>query len=364
VAAFAVASALCAFAPNIGILIALRLVQGLAGAFGIVISRAIVRDLFRGDQAARVFSTLMMVTGVAPVLAPLAGGQIARVTDWRGLFAVLFAAGVLLFLAAFRLPETLPQSARRPSGLRTVGAEFAVLGRDRRFTGYALVMSLTGCALFTYISFGTFVLQGRYGLSAQEFSAVFAVNSVGIVLSGNLNRMLVGRFSPARLLAAGFGTGLAGALLALAAVLCRLGLPGLLPGLFLVTASVGLISPNATALSMDGHGERAGSASALLGVLQFTTGAIVPPLVAGGAGASPVSMTVTMLAAFAAALAALVAIAPRRAIAEPEPAPLVLDREFKLSRTSGCVSSRAGTATRRRSRSSRAVPRRWRRAGT
>jgi MFS transporter, DHA1 family, multidrug resistance protein len=337
VAAFAVASALCALAPNIGTLIALRLVQGLAGSFGIVISRAVVRDLFHGDAASRVFSTLMMVTGVAPVLAPLAGGQIVRVTDWRGLFAVLAAVGVLLFLAALRLPETLREQARRPAGLRAVGAEFAVLWRDRRFTGYALVMSLTGCALFTYISFGTFVLQGGYGLSAQEFSAIFAANSVGIVLSGNLNRMLVGRLSVGWLLAAGLGTGVAGALLAFAAVFSGLGLPGLLPGLFLLTASVGLISPNATALSMDGHGDRAGSASALLGVLQFAVGAIVPPLVSGAAGATARSMTVTVLASFAAGLAALAVVAPRRAPAEPEPQPLVLDPEFKLSRTGTCV---------------------------
>jgi DHA1 family bicyclomycin/chloramphenicol resistance-like MFS transporter len=325
VAAFAIASALCAFAPSIWILIALRLVQGLAGSFGIVISRAMVRDLFRGDQAARVFSTLMMVTGVAPVIAPLAGGQIVRVTDWRGLFAVLFVVGVLLFLAALSLPETLREQERRPAGLRTVGAEFAVLARDRRFTGYALVMSLTGCALFTYISFGTFVLQGGYGLSAQEFSAVFAAISVGIVLSGNLNRMIVGRFSPAALVAAGTGIGLAGALLGLAAVLSGLGLPALLPGLFVVAAVAGITSPNATAMSMERHGDRAGSASALLGVMQFTAGAIVPPLVSGAVGATAVSMTATMVAGFTAALAVLVVTVSRRAGAETERQPLVLD---------------------------------------
>ena len=329
VAAFAVASALCALAPDIGILIALRLVQGLAGAFGIVISRAVVRDLFRGDGAARVFSTLMMVTGVAPVLAPLAGGQIVRFTDWRGLFVVLFVVGVLLALAALSLPETLGEQERRPAGLRAVGAEFALLVRDRRFAGYALVMSLTGCALFTYISFGTFVLQGGYGLSAQEFSAVFATISVGIVLAGNLNRMIVGRFSPATLVTAGTGLGLGGALLALAAVLGGLGLPALLPALFVVAAVAGIISPNATAMSMDGHGDRAGSASALLGVLQFTTGAIIPPLVSGAAGATGVSMTATMVAGFTAALAARAAISARRAIAGPESAQLVLDPEFK-----------------------------------
>jgi len=324
VAAFTVASALCAVAPNIGALIVLRLMQGLAGAFGLVISRAMVRDLFRGDAASRVFSTLLMVSGVAPVLAPLAGGQIARVTDWRGLFAVLFIVGALLFLAALGLPETLPEQARRPAGLRAVAAEFAVLGRDRRFTSYALVIALTSCSLFTYISFGTFVLQSGYGLSAQEFSLVFAVNSAGIVLAGNLNRVMVGRSSPGRLLAVGISVGLAGTLLAFAAVLFNLGLPALLPGLFLLTAVAGLISPNATALSMDRHGDRAGSASALLGVVQFTAGAVVPPLVSDVAGATAVSMSATMLAAFAAALGAL---APARVAADPQTQPLIPDPE-------------------------------------
>jgi DHA1 family bicyclomycin/chloramphenicol resistance-like MFS transporter len=315
VAVFAAASALCAVAQNIWLLIAFRLVQGLAGAFGIVISRAMVRDLFRGDHAARVFSTLMIVSGLAPVVAPLAGGQIVRVTSWRGLFVVLAIVGVVLVLAALRLPETLPEADRRPASLRAVGAEFAVLARDRQFTGYALVLALSGCALFTYISLGSFVLQGRYGVTAQEFSVIFAVNSVGIVLAGNLNRMAVGRFSPPRLLAGGICGGLAGAVVAAAAALCGWGLPGLLPGLFLVTTVAGFIMPNATAMSMNRHGDLAGSASGLLGVLQFAVGAVVPPLVSSR-GVTAVVMTVTILASFACALAAFTAATAGRASAE------------------------------------------------
>jgi MFS transporter, DHA1 family, multidrug resistance protein len=304
VAVFAVASMLCTVAPNIWLLIAFRFAQGLAGAFGIVISRAMVRDLFRGGEAARAFSTLMVVGGLAPVLAPLIGGQIARVTNWRGLFVVLTVVGVALFLAALFLPETLGEQARRPVGLRATGAEFAALARDRRFVGYLLVLSLSSCALFAYISLGSFVLQDGYGLSAQGFSAVFAVNSAGIVLMGNLNRMALGRFSSAWLLSSGVCVGLAGGVISCAAALCGWGLPALLPGLFLITASVGLIMPNGTALGMELHGERAGSASALLGMFQFTVGAIVAPLVSSR-GATAVTMTVTTLTSFAAAMAAL-----------------------------------------------------------
>ena len=328
VAVFTASSALCAIAPDIWLLIVFRLAQGLGGAFGIVIARAMVRDLFHGDQAARVFSTLVIVTGVAPVLAPLAGGQIVRVTDWRGLFVVLAVVGVVLFLGALSLPETLGEQARRPAGLRAVGAEFAVLGRDRRFVGYALVLSLSGCALFTYISLSSFVLQGGYGLSAQEFSAVFAVNSVGIVLAGNLNRVAVGRFSPSRLLAGGICGGLTGGVIAFAAALWGWGLPALLPGLFLIVADLGFIMPNATAMSMDRHGERAGSASALLGVLQFSVGAFVPPLVSSG-GATAITMTVTVLASYVGALAAFAATTAGRSSAADEQ-PAAPDPQFGL----------------------------------
>lgn len=332
VAAFAVASVLCALAPDIWILIGLRLLQGLAGAFGIVVARAMVRDLFHGGRAAGVFSTLMMVSGLAPVVAPLAGGQIARVTDWRGLFAVLAAVGALLLVAAFSLPETLAEQARRTGGLRAAGAEFAALGRDRHFVGYALVLAVSGCGLFTYISLGSFVLQSGYGLSAQEFSVVFAVNSLGIVLASNINRMAVARFSPSRLLADGICMGLVGAATAFAAALGGWGLPALLPGLFLITAAAGFILPNATAMSMDRHGERAGSASALLGVLQFGIGALVPPVVSALGGATAVSMTAAVLASFTAAMAAFAATASRTVRAADWRTP-VQDEEFDLSRT-------------------------------
>jgi len=304
--AFAVASVLCALAPNLWLLVALRLVQGLAGAAGLVISRAMVRDLYSGDRAVRVFSSLMAVTGLAPVVAPLAGGQLARITDWRGTFWVLAGIGVLLLVAAAFLPETLaPENRHRGTG---VLAPFAALGRDRGFIGYVLVLALGGSALFTYIGLSSFVLQGGYGLDAQAYSLIFAANSVGIVLTSNVNRLVVRRFGPRRMLTSGIATGLTGGVVALVAALTGAGLPLLLPGLFLVVAAVGLAMPNATALGMERHGDRAGSASALLGTLQFLSGAVIPPLLSSG-GATDVIMAAGATGSYLAALLALLTLA-------------------------------------------------------
>ncbi len=315
VATYAVASLLCALAPDVWSLIAFRLVQGLAGAAGLVIARAMVRDLFDGDAAARVFSLLGLVSGLAPVVAPLAGGQLARFTDWRGMFVALTVVGLLLLVGSLGLPETLAPENRHTGGLRMTGRQFAVLVRDRGFVGYAMVLSLASCSLFIYITLSPFVLQDGYEVSAQAFSTIFAANSLGIVCASNLNGLLVGRYGARRMLGIGLVVGLTGALAALAGVLAGWGLPGLLPGLFVAVSSVGLVSPNTNALAMSPHGERAGTASALLGVVQFLTGAVVPPLLSVG-GANALSMTLAIGVTSAAAstvLFTMTRVRPRRA---------------------------------------------------
>lgn len=306
---FAVTSLLCALAPNLWLLVALRLIQGLAGAAGLVISRAMVRDLYSGDRAVRVFSSLMAVTGLAPVVAPLAGGQLARITDWRGTFWVLAGIAVVLLLAAAFLPETLaPEARHRATGLV---ASFAVLGRDRVFVGYVLVLALGGSALFTYIGLSSFVLQDQYGIGATTYSLIFAANSVGIVITSNINRVVVRRCGPRRMLATGLTCGLTGGLIALTASLTGAGLPMLLPGLFLVVSGVGFSMPNSTALGMERHGERAGAASALLGTLQFLSGALVPPLLSSG-GATDLVMAAGVSASYLAATLVLLTLARAR----------------------------------------------------
>lgn len=308
---FALMSVLCAAAPNLWILVALRLIQGMAGAAGQVISRAVVRDLYRGARAVRVFSSLMAVTGIAPVVAPLAGGQLARVTDWRGVFLVLAGLALLVLLvAALCLPETLaPENRHRGTSMVS---SFGTLLRDRVFIGYVLVLALGGSALFTYIGLSSFVLQNQYGVTATTYSLMFAANSVGIVIASNINRLVVRRFGPRRMLASGLTCGLTGGIVALTASLTGAGLPMLLPGLFLVVTGVGFNMPNSTALGMERHGERAGAASALLGTLQFLTSAAIPPLLSSG-GATDLVMAAGVTGSYLAALLALLTLARARA---------------------------------------------------
>ena len=307
VGAYTVASALCAAAPTISALIGLRFVQGATGAAGIVISRAIVRDTHHGVALVRFFSMLMLVTGLAPILAPVIGGQVLEFTSWRGAFVVMAAIGALLLVAtAAGLRETLPPEHRRDSGVRATAATMAALLRDRHFTGFALAGGLAFGGMFTYIAGSPFVLQEIYGASPQAFAAVFAVNSVGIVALGQLNGRLAGRVDPLTMLRIGVTTmAVAGCVLFAVVAIGSLPPAALLVPLWVFVASVGLVFPNTTALALAGHPEVAGTASALLGVLQFVIGAAAAPLagIAGTGTAVPMGATMALLSL--ASLAAL-----------------------------------------------------------
>jgi MFS transporter, DHA1 family, multidrug resistance protein len=295
--AYALTSLFCALAPSIGILIGLRLLQGLGGAAGIVIARATVRDLYGGLDLARFMAWMMAVNGLAPILAPILGGQLLRVTSWRGVFAVLAVIGIaLLGSAAFGLRETLPPEQRRPGGIGVTLRIFTRLLTDRTFVGYGLSAGLALAAMFAYIAGAPFVLENIYHVSPQGFSLIFATNALGVVLSSQISGRLVRRLGARRLLTIGLGVALAGGLLLPVVVVANLGLPGILPALFLVVASVGLISPNAVALALAAHTRDAGSASALLGVLQYIIGAAVAPLVGLWGTATALPMAAIMAA--------------------------------------------------------------------
>lgn len=309
---FAVTAGLCALAPSIELLLVLRFLGGLAGGAGIVIARAMVRDLYDGAAAARVFAMLVMVSGVAPVAAPLLGGQLLRFTDWRGVFGVLAAIGAVLLVAAFTQRETLPVGRRRAAGFRLT---FTVLGgllRDRRFLVPALVGGLGICGMFVYIAMSSFVLQDVHGLDAQTYSLVFAANALGIVAFSQLSARLVGRFGPRAMLGAGVVLALVAGVAMLVGVLVSTSVWALLPPLFVLVACVGLIMPNATALAMGDQGGAAGAASALLGLIQFGFGAVIPPLASLG-GVSPLVMSVTTVATAALAVTVFVIGRPRSA---------------------------------------------------
>lgn len=297
---YALASLACGLAPTVAALMALRFVQGLAGATGIVIARAIVRDTSSGAAAARGYSWLMLVTALAPVCAPLLGGGLLRVTTWRGIFVTLAAVGLLLLLTVgCWLRETLPRRRRVSPGVRATGAAFWGLATDRGFVGHTLPSGLAFGAMFAYISGSPFVLQDIHGLSPQAFGLVFGVNALGLTGATYLNARLVGWVAPRRLLQTGLGViTLAGLGLLAVTVTPGPGLPPLLAGLFLLVSSIGLIRPNATALALSRFPDSAGSASALLGSVQFVVAAATAPLVgaAGEATALPMAAVIAALA--------------------------------------------------------------------
>ncbi|MEU2870367.1 multidrug effflux MFS transporter [Streptomyces olivoreticuli] len=315
---YVLATAVCALAPTAELLIGFRLVQGLAGAAGIVIARAVVRDLYDGVAMARFFSTLMLISGVAPVVAPLIGGQVLRLTDWRGVFVVLTAVGLLLTLVVWRgLGETLPPERRQAGGLReTLKAMGGLLG-DRVFTGYMLSGGFAFAALFAYISASPFVIQDIYGASPQTFSLLFGVNSIGLVLVGQINgKVLVGRVSLDKALGAGLAVVTLASLALLLMASGVFGEPGLVPiaaGLFVLMSAMGLAMPNTNAQALMRSRDAAGSASALLGTSTFALGAVASPLVGiAGEGTAVPMAAVQVACAVAAVVSFLVLCRPWR----------------------------------------------------
>ena len=301
VAIYVLASLLCALAPSAILLVLFRLVQGLAGAAGIVIARAVVRDMYSGVPAARYFSRLILVMGVAPILAPVLGGQVLRVGSWHGIFLVLALVTALLFVSALVwLPETLPAHLRRAGSLRDTGRRFGIIARDTRFVGYALSAGLAFGAMFAYISGSPFVLQGIYHVSPQTFSVIFGLNALGFVVTSQINGSLVSRIAPSRLLMGGLIVTAIGGLALLGVLLVGgLGLAAVLVPLFVLVSSIGFVVPNATALALSRHAEAAGTGSALLGVIQSGIAAFGAPLVglAGITSAVPMGTVIAVAGA-------------------------------------------------------------------
>jgi MFS transporter, DHA1 family, multidrug resistance protein len=312
-ALYAAASLVCAVAPSTPTLITARFGQGLAGAAGIVIGRAIVRDLHSGAAAARLFSMLVLVTGVAPVVAPLIGGQILTVGSWRLIFVALAAIGAIVAIAAaLGLPETLPPQRRHPGGVRDTARTLGRLLTERSLVGYALACGLAYGAMVAYISGSSFVLQNVYGASPQAYSAMFAVTALGLVVASQVGARLVGRLGPRRLLTIGVTTSASGGLVALLAVVAGLGLAVLLPALMLTVSSHGIVLPNATALALADHRDVAGSASAAMGLVQYTIGGAIAPVAGLGGEHTALPMTVAMAALGIGAVLAPALLAPTR----------------------------------------------------
>ncbi|KQS16083.1 MFS transporter [Exiguobacterium sp. Leaf187] len=296
--AYLLASLACAMAPTIEVLIALRFIQGAAGASGIVISRAIVRDLFDGPELTRFFAALSLVNGTAPILAPVIGGQLLRFGDWHFVFYLLAILSTMMLLAvALRLPETLPLDRRVEGNLTTTLKTFGRLLTDRVFIGYAFAQAFVMGAMFAYISGSPFVLQNIYGASPQQFSFLFGLNGIGIILAAQIAGRLAGRVDSERLMRISLTIVASASILLFLALTLTNQLIFVMIPLFFVVSSVGLISTLGFTLAMQNYGATAGSASALLGLLPMLVGSLVSPLVGimGEQSAVPMGLIIMTL---------------------------------------------------------------------
>ncbi|PRB04263.1 multidrug effflux MFS transporter [Microbacterium sp. MYb64] len=322
VAAYIGTSLLCAAAPSVGLLIAARFVQGLAGGVGIVIAQAAGRDVYAGGALIRFYGRLTVVGGFAAIVGPLLGGALSTVADWRGLFlflAVIGSAILLITLLAFG--ETLPAADRTVGGLRRTLQDFRTLLADRIFLGAVLSQGFLYAAVFAYLAGATYVLQDIYGLSPQGYALAFGANSAGFMVFGYFAGRAAEQWSVRGTLTVGVAiTGL-GALGLLAAGIAPMPLWVVLVSLFALASGVATASPPATTLALVEYPQIAGTASSLLGMVRFGFGGIAAPLVgiAGAASILPLGL-VTVAATVLAAVSFAVLARPRRGGA-PAPGP-------------------------------------------
>lgn len=310
-----VASLVCLFAPNIEVLGAGRVLQGFGAAAAAVVAVAVVGDLYVDSAAATVMSRLILVLGVAPVIAPSLGAVVLLKASWHWIFAVLVVlAGLLLLLAALALPETLPVPHRRPLHVRSIVATYGELLRDFRFMTLVLVAALSMAGLFGYIAAAPFVLQGDYGLNQQSFALVFAAGAIILIGATQSNVVLLRRFSPqAIMLVALIVSVVAAIVFVVLAVTGVAGLAGFLAPVLVILGGMGLVLPNAPAVALSRHHDASGTAAALLGAAQFGLGAVTAPVV-GMLGNNEFALALVMLVGSAIALAAMVFVGlPSRA---------------------------------------------------
>ncbi|HWS58286.1 MAG TPA: multidrug effflux MFS transporter [Actinotalea sp.] len=306
-----VLSLLCAVAVTIEQLQTVRVLQGLASAGATVVAMAMIRDRYAGSEAARLMSRLVLVIAVAPLFAPTVGGFVAGLWGWRAVFVALaLLALALLVLVVVALPETLPPERRADHGVRRLVHGYVDLLHDRQFVALGVIPGLGMAVIMSYVSGSPFVLRDGFGLTAQEFSVVFAIGGTALVVGSQVNAALVRRVGPLRLLrlgapASAFLTGV----LVLVAWTGAGGLAGFVVALWFALALLGLVMANASALALSRHGERAGTAAATIGFIQTALAGAVSPLV-GVLGGGALAMTGVMFASMATATLVLALATP------------------------------------------------------
>jgi len=279
---YLVSSLICAIAPNIYLLIVSRFIQGFAAAGGLVISRAVVRDLFSGRELTKFFASLMLIGNLGPIVAPIIGGAILSFASWKVVFLVLSGIGIILTITvSFKLEETLPQEKRVPSNIKQVVSNFGSLLRDREFAGYAFTQGFTTAGIFAYVSGISFVYQNIYGVSPQVFSLLFGINGIGLIIGTQIVGRL-SRFSEKTFLKSGLVLSISASFLLVIAIIVHAPLIAVAIPIFLFVMSISIIGTSSFSLAMETKGHLAGSASALLGLLPFLLGSLSAPLVGIG----------------------------------------------------------------------------------
>lgn len=301
-AVYLVASLACAFSPNIGVLIAFRFIQGFAASAGIVISRAIARDLYSGHELTKFFSLLLLVGNLGPLVAPVTGSGILSFTTWVGVFIALSLLGLyLLIMTKWQLQETLPADRRRPSNFMEQLRNYGSLLRDRQFVGYMLAQGIMIAGVFAYVSGTPFIYQNIYGASPTVFALLFGSNGISLIIGSQVVGRMSHRVSEHAFLLFGLWLAILASVTVLVVAIFHGPLFALVIPLFFFVAAIGITSTAAFPLAMESQGHMAGSAAALLGVIPFLLGAVVSPLVgiAGEHTAVPLGVIILMTSAAA-----------------------------------------------------------------
>ncbi|WP_240418815.1 multidrug effflux MFS transporter [Paenibacillus periandrae] len=312
------ASFTCALAPNIEFFIVVRFLQGFAASAGIVISRAIVRDVYNGHELTKFFSLLMLVSNLAPLVAPVAGSGIISFTTWVGVFVVLGLIGIFLsIMTTWNLEETLPVEQRVPSNFMQVLINFKLLLQDPQFAGYALAQGIMIAGVFAYVSGTPFIYQNIYGASPQLFEILFGSNGISLIIGSQIVGRLTHRFSERSFLLTGLLLAGCSSAAVLIAALVHAPLWALVIPLFFFVASIGMTATASFSLAMEHQSHVAGSAAALLGLIPFILGAVVSPLVGIAGEHTAVPLGVIILSTSVMALLAYLGLVrrPRKELA-------------------------------------------------
>ncbi|MGP3534648.1 multidrug effflux MFS transporter [Microbacterium sp. RD1] len=313
-----IASTAAALAPTLDLLGVARVLMGAGAAAGGVVAAAIVRDLFGGRRLVVMLSRLALVSGVAPVLAPLVGSALLLVVPWRGIFVVLALYGAVMLVSAIVLvPETLPRERRREQGSTTVWQRYASVFRDRVFLGVLVIGGMTFSGLFSYLSASSFLFQGSYGLDAQQYGLLFAVNSVGVVVGVQAASRLAARFGPQWVLAGSTTVLVLAAIAIIGTDQLGLGMWGTIVPLFVFMTACGFTFPCVQVLALDRHGKAAGTAQSVIGATNFGVAGVISPVVgwvSGSTGITATTMALVMVGCSVLGVVALWALVRPRSV--------------------------------------------------